>query len=837
MLDMDTPISIDVHPSSPPSRLQSPEPSGTPDLRRLSSHRETTAFGYGRGMLSVESDDASPNYSHRQLDYVETSVHLYGHKNENSFSIKSVSDLEKSGLVVVNECKGDLELIGTSLKSASLGNNWYFDPTTDLISDHHNKEHDQAIKDASRPFTEEQGLNAGAHTKLFNLGEKVNSSQWNQPAKTSSLISIPLKGGRTFFELQKKVEALRSQIIVERSQRQVVAQELNTLRRESEKQLLHKQKAWESKFRELQKEKHNLATRLQKVEMDSPRNRLAQGGEVHLTDEEIRHLRQEIAEQESLIRGYQIENERATESVREVQRHAKERERILIEQNTALASQLASWQASGGPKVSNEVAYASLTESLTLRTELQHAQAREAALISESEKMKEVKKVLESKVADLEKINEMQIMHAKDTTDASCQCMLVSSNDIDCFLSGNPEPKETIGDTECLEVRSLEDDEEKENFTQNVQVKIGAKEENKFQNLRKRMERMKRESESKIRDLKQQLEKKRVASHDSERTSMRRVKELEAQINDIRSFYTKKLKEQAEKASTKRVKRPETTVITPSKIDRMPNSMVQAFHLSQKRVALLEENLKEKEAIIKHLEDNILGLAQARGSEGYCTIKTKSSESVYEPSSLKDKTSPSALNKCLGKGEQSPMHGRLDAFSKIQLETAAMMSSSNTDNPSSRTQTHNEPLIGKNMEPQNKDNSDNASIDHQADSKNTQAIDAPADGTLKKRQEGMDNLGNLVQGMEMPFGVQSQQLQALQEKVLEMESRQTQRELDWQSLLIETKRLVDEERDSAGRKLQLAMEAKNAEIERFKLEVDAILETAIQMRRAQLNKA
>ncbi|MCO5594175.1 hypothetical protein L7F22_048199 [Adiantum nelumboides] len=70
-----------------------------------------------------------------------------------------------------------------------------------------------------------------------------------------------------------------------------------------------------------------------------------------------------------------------------------------------------------------------------------------------------------------------------------------------------------------------------------------------------------------------------------------------------------------------------------------------------------------------------------------------------------------------------------------------------------------------------------------------------------------------------------------------MEARQRQREMDWHGLLVETKKLLDEERSMAGKTWQLAMEAKNAEIERFKLELDAILETAIQIRRAQLNRA
>ena len=40
--------------------------------------------------------------------------------------------------------------------------------------------------------------------------------------------------------------------------------------------------------------------------MENPRHRLARGEEVSLTKEDLKRLRQEIEEQESLIKGYQV---------------------------------------------------------------------------------------------------------------------------------------------------------------------------------------------------------------------------------------------------------------------------------------------------------------------------------------------------------------------------------------------------------------------------------------------------------------------------------------------------------------------------------------------------
>jgi hypothetical protein len=44
----------------------------------------------------------------------------------------------------------------------------------------------------------------------------------------------------------------------------------------------------------------------QKLDTENPRHLLARGEEVSLTKEELKRLRQDIQEQESLIKGYQV---------------------------------------------------------------------------------------------------------------------------------------------------------------------------------------------------------------------------------------------------------------------------------------------------------------------------------------------------------------------------------------------------------------------------------------------------------------------------------------------------------------------------------------------------
>ena len=78
-----------------------------------------------------------------------------------------------------------------------------------------------------------------------------------------------------------------------------------------------------------------------------------------------------------------MENEKALEKLREVQLGAKEKEKKMTEEIVAISDQLACLRASATSKRSKQDAYASLSESLTLRREILDAQAREEALITE----------------------------------------------------------------------------------------------------------------------------------------------------------------------------------------------------------------------------------------------------------------------------------------------------------------------------------------------------------------------------------------------------------------------------------------------------------------------
>lgn len=72
---------------------------------------------------------------------------------------------------------------------------------------------------------------------------------------------------------------------------------------------------------------------------------LAEGAEAKLSEGELKALRQEILEQETLLKGYQAENEAAVAKLRSVQTEARERENAAIQENGKLRAWMESEMA------------------------------------------------------------------------------------------------------------------------------------------------------------------------------------------------------------------------------------------------------------------------------------------------------------------------------------------------------------------------------------------------------------------------------------------------------------------------------------------------------------
>ena len=77
------------------------------------------------------------------------------------------------------------------------------------------------------------------------------------------------------------------------------------------------------------------------------------------------------------------------------------------------------------------------------------------------------------------------------------------------------------------------------------------------------------------------------------------------------------------------------------------------------------------------------------------------------------------------------------------------------------------------------------------------------------------------------------QIMSLKKQVAEMEARQQQRETEWQKLLQETKQTSSIEQEYAERKWREALNSKNMEVEKIRLELNTIIEAAMAMQQAQ----
>jgi hypothetical protein len=73
------------------------------------------------------------------------------------------------------------------------------------------------------------------------------------------------------------------------------------------------------------------------------------------------------------------------------------------------------------------------------------------------------------------------------------------------------------------------------------------------------------------------------------------------------------------------------------------------------------------------------------------------------------------------------------------------------------------------------------------------------------------------------------QIMSLKKKVAEMEARQQQKEMEWQKILQETKQTSSIEQEYTERKWREALDSKSMEVEKIRLELNAIVEAAMAM--------
>ncbi|XP_039077757.1 centrosomal protein of 162 kDa isoform X2 [Hyaena hyaena] len=199
-------------------------------------------------------------------------------------------------------------------------------------------------------------------------------------------------------EKWRGAQALIEQIKVTFSEKErELENKMEELRRQQEKEL----------FR-LNQDNYILQSKLSSFEETNKKQRWLHFGETAdpVTDEKLKQIQKEIQEQETLLQGYQQENERLYNQVKDLQEQNKKNEERMFKENQSLFSELASLKEQmHKSRFRSEIVEDSeptKTQNFTdLLTELRMAEKEKNSFLEDIKRLKQDKQALE---VDLEKM-------------------------------------------------------------------------------------------------------------------------------------------------------------------------------------------------------------------------------------------------------------------------------------------------------------------------------------------------------------------------------------------------------------------------------------------------
>uniref|UniRef100_A0A673TPB1 Centrosomal protein of 162 kDa n=1 Tax=Suricata suricatta TaxID=37032 RepID=A0A673TPB1_SURSU len=199
-------------------------------------------------------------------------------------------------------------------------------------------------------------------------------------------------------EKWRGAQALIEQIKVTFSEKErELENKMEELRRQQEKELF-----------KLNQDNYILQSKLSSFEETNKKQRWLHFGETAdpVTDEKLKQIQKEIQEQETLLQGYQQENERLYNQVKDLQEQNKKNEERMFKENQSLFSELASLKEKmHKSRFLSEVVEDSeptQTQNFTdLLTELRMVQKEKNNLLEDIKRLKQDKQALE---VDLEKM-------------------------------------------------------------------------------------------------------------------------------------------------------------------------------------------------------------------------------------------------------------------------------------------------------------------------------------------------------------------------------------------------------------------------------------------------
>ncbi|XP_073445745.1 centrosomal protein of 162 kDa isoform X2 [Dendrobates tinctorius] len=166
---------------------------------------------------------------------------------------------------------------------------------------------------------------------------------------------------------------------------------------------------YEKEIEELKRENFILQTKLHAGEEKiKKRSHLFGDQNTPVSEEKMQQIRQEIVEQETLLHGYQQENERLYNQVKDLQVKNKQNERQMFQENEALRTELISLREKvnsitpHNPYTGNELDHNTRSHN-DLAAELRTVQKREVSLLEDIARYKKDKQALEVDLLQMKK--------------------------------------------------------------------------------------------------------------------------------------------------------------------------------------------------------------------------------------------------------------------------------------------------------------------------------------------------------------------------------------------------------------------------------------------------
>ena len=689
------------------------------------------------------------------------------------------------------------------------------------------------------------------------------------------------------FDLQRQVEDLKFKLRDSGDAKDALNRKILDMKKDRDRGEKRLREGYEARLREKQKENYELIIRLQELEGESAKSRIitAAAETVQLTGQELEDLRREIAEQEALLKGYQAENEAATEKLRAMKDDFSEKQELMAAENGKLKQELAGLHEER--QRTSAVSATWLEEKLELDKQLQAAQekarAAELRLKKESDGFRRAKQELEAKSAglDLNKMEEedqvvkqverqmaqLQREHVANTAAlekklkwyAENQQIIGQNNELvkeqtDTIVKlkrrlasyegvqasgfeANPKHlnqkmakriKELEGEVDTL--RETIRTRNPNSLAAMIHAAKPGPEESKLvrelttqvEDLKVREAQMIEEHEGRLRALRQEHEKVRAKSAQGGKGKAGRVRELEKQLDEVRAHYAKKVKDLQKKLDESSREAPpagqsglkKDLAHAESRKKKLENQVKAAEHDATR----FQEELANRDSVIDLLEAQVRDLAADKAA-----LAKQLEHERAQLDRVEESKDVAALERKLG-GAELAMASMQRAYSEAVEKNVILQTQSTqqlmhlqedfaTKLSDAKVAAEKSKYLDEHFKPR---------------AEAAEKAQAGLEVTVAQLQQEIQHLKSMKE-----WTPQARQYTALQNRIVEMEARQEARENQWKEVVEETKRVAQMQQGLMRQRWEMALDAKNSELQGFRSELDSILQTAMLLKAQQ----